>query len=118
LGGLAEKDFERPTVEAAMNITEFLLCEYNTGSFPRGIAMMITALQAWLYDRNSMAPLAFEKPLVRKSCPRARQISASWLTPWRSSPGTETSWCWARGMPSPRRTPGGSRLCGPDFEMG
>jgi hypothetical protein len=63
LGGLAEKGIERPTVEAAMNINEFLLREYNTGSFPRGIVMMITALQAWLYDRNSMAPLAFEKPL-------------------------------------------------------
>src|SRR5689334_19534788 len=46
-----------------MNITEFLLREYNTGSFPRGIVMMLTSLQAWLYDRNSMAPLAFEKPL-------------------------------------------------------
>jgi len=64
LGGLAERGIERSTVEAAMNITEFLLREYNTGSFPRGIVMMLTALQAWLYDRNSMAPLAFEKPLT------------------------------------------------------
>jgi len=64
LGGLAERGIERSTVEAAMNITEFLLREYNTGSFPRGIVMMLTSLQAWLYDRNSMAPLAFEKPLA------------------------------------------------------
>src|SRR5579862_2367000 len=63
LGALVERGLERSTVEAAMNITEFLLREYNTGSFPRGIVMMLTALQAWLYDRNSMAPLAFEKPL-------------------------------------------------------
>src|SRR5215472_2608959 len=64
LGGLAGRGIERSTVEAAMNITEFLLREYNTGSFPRGIVMMLTSLQAWLYDRNSMAPLAFEKPLA------------------------------------------------------
>ncbi|HEY6256824.1 MAG TPA: insulinase family protein [Xanthobacteraceae bacterium] len=63
LGGLAEKGIERPVVEAAMNINEFLRREYNTGSFPRGIAMMITALQAWLYDRDPVTPLAFEKPL-------------------------------------------------------
>ncbi|MCL2429907.1 MAG: insulinase family protein, partial [Alphaproteobacteria bacterium] len=64
LTGLAERGIERGTVEAAMNINEFLLREYNTGSFPRGIVMMITALQAWLYDRDPMAPLAFEKPLA------------------------------------------------------
>jgi Zn-dependent M16 (insulinase) family peptidase len=51
LGGLADKGIERPTVEAAMNITEFLLREYNTGSFPRGIAMMFTALQASSDDK-------------------------------------------------------------------
>jgi presequence protease len=63
LRGLAENGIERPTIEAAMNINEFLLREYNTGSFPRGIVMMIAALQAWLYDRDSMAPLTFEKPM-------------------------------------------------------
>jgi Zn-dependent M16 (insulinase) family peptidase len=52
-----------PRIEAAVNINEFLLREYNTGSVPRGIVMMIMALQAWLYDRDSIAPLAFEKPL-------------------------------------------------------
>jgi Zn-dependent M16 (insulinase) family peptidase len=63
LGKLADKGIEPPAVEAAMNIIEFLLREYNTGSFPRGIAMMISALRAWLYDRDFTAPLAFEKPL-------------------------------------------------------
>ena len=64
LRGLAEKGIERSTVEAAMNTNEFALREFNTGSFPRGIVMMLAALRAWLYDRNSLAPLAFEQPLA------------------------------------------------------
>jgi Zn-dependent M16 (insulinase) family peptidase len=64
LGSLAEKGIDRPAVEAGMNIIEFLLREYNTGSFPRGIAMMITALQAWLHGRDAIAPLAFGAPLA------------------------------------------------------
>jgi presequence protease len=63
LRSLAEKGIDRPTLDAALNTTEFSLREYNTGSFPRGIALMLTALRAWLYDRDPIAPLAFEAPL-------------------------------------------------------
>jgi hypothetical protein len=64
LRGLGERGIERSTVEAAMNINEFALREFNTGSFPRGIVMMLGALRTWLYDRDSLTSLAFEKPLA------------------------------------------------------
>ncbi len=51
-------------VEAAVNSTEFDLRENNTGSFPRGLHLMLRALTNWLYDRDPMEPLAFEAPLA------------------------------------------------------
>ena len=37
-------------IAAAMNTVEFRLRENNTGSFPRGIAVMLRALTTWLHD--------------------------------------------------------------------
>lgn len=64
LSGLARDGIEPPTVEAALNTIEFMLRENNTGSFPRGIALMLHALNAWLYDRDPFGPLAFAAPLA------------------------------------------------------
>ena len=50
-------------VEAALNSVEFRLRENNTGSFPRGIALLFRALTTWLYDGDPFALLAFEAPL-------------------------------------------------------
>lgn len=61
---LAQGGIDRETVEAAMNTVEFSLRENNTGSFPRGIALMLRALNTWLYDRDPFAALAFEAPLA------------------------------------------------------
>lgn len=52
------------TIEAAVNSTEFGLRENNTGSFPRGIALMFRAMGTWLYDGDPLAPLTFEEPLA------------------------------------------------------
>ena len=60
---LAHEGIDPKTVEAALNTVEFSLRENNTGSFPRGIALMLRALNTWLYDRDPLAPLAFEAPL-------------------------------------------------------
>lgn len=64
LKSLAESGIDRQTVEASLNTVEFALRENNTGSFPRGIALMLRALKNWLYDRDPIAPLAFEAPLA------------------------------------------------------
>jgi Zn-dependent M16 (insulinase) family peptidase len=63
LRSLAENGIDRDLVEAAFNTTEFRLRENNTGSFPRGIALMLRSLTTWLHDGDPVAPLAFEAPL-------------------------------------------------------
>ena len=62
---LAEDGIDAGTVEASLNTFEFSLRERNTGSFPRGLALMLHALNYWLYGRDPLAPLAFEAPLAR-----------------------------------------------------
>jgi Zn-dependent M16 (insulinase) family peptidase len=61
---LARDGIDRQTVDAALNTTEFRLRENNTGSFPRGISLMLRSMRDWLHDRDPLAPLAFEAPLA------------------------------------------------------
>jgi presequence protease len=63
LRALVDEGVDRMTVEASLNTIEFRLRENNFGSFPRGIAAMLRSLKTWLYDRDPLAPLAFEAPL-------------------------------------------------------
>ena len=64
LRALARDGIEADMVEAALNTVEFRLREFNTGGFPRGLAMMIAALSTWLYGADPLASLAFEAPLA------------------------------------------------------
>ena len=64
LARLAEVGFERPAVEAAVNTTEFALRENNTGSFPRGLSLMLRAAPAWLYGRDPLQPLKWSDDLA------------------------------------------------------
>ena len=63
LQNLAGAGIDEGTVEAAMNTVEFRLRENNTGSFPRGISVMLRSLQSWLHDRDAVEPLAWSVPL-------------------------------------------------------
>ncbi len=84
LKGIANEDFEKveslidetlirlvndgidpDMIAAALNTAEFRLRENNTGSFPRGLLLMLRSLTTWLYDGNPFAPLAFEEPLEK-----------------------------------------------------
>src|SRR5690606_3769139 len=60
---LAEEGIDPEMIEASVNTVEFSLREYNTGGFPRGLAMMLSALTTWIYGHDPLAPLAFEAPL-------------------------------------------------------
>ncbi len=62
LENLATQGIDPQTTEAAMNTIEFRLRENNTGSFPRGLNLMLRALTTWLYDSDPLALLAFEAP--------------------------------------------------------
>jgi Zn-dependent M16 (insulinase) family peptidase len=64
LNKIAEDGFSKEQIEASINSTEFAMRELNTGGFPKGIMIMLGALQQWLHDRDPIEPLKFEQPLA------------------------------------------------------
>jgi presequence protease len=64
LAGLARNGIDPETVEASYNTIEFALRENNSGSYPRGLSLMLRALNTWLYDGDPFVALAFEAPLA------------------------------------------------------
>ncbi|CAJ1402064.1 unnamed protein product [Effrenium voratum] len=60
---LAEKGFESDAIKAAVNTIEFQNRELNTGSFPKGLALLFAANSNWNYDKDPFEALKFEKPL-------------------------------------------------------
>jgi presequence protease len=64
VSSLARNGIDKENIAAALNTIEFRLRENNTGSYPRGLVVMIRALEFWLYDQDPLAPLAFEAPLA------------------------------------------------------
>lgn len=52
---LRKTGFSQSSIEAAINTIEFSLRENNTGRFPRGIAMMLRSMNAWIYERDPYA---------------------------------------------------------------
>ncbi len=63
LTDLAQNGIDPETVAASMNTVEFSLRENNTGAFPRGLLLMLRALNTWLHGGDAFQPLAFEAPL-------------------------------------------------------
>ncbi|CAN6478465.1 unnamed protein product [Victoria cruziana] len=63
LNKLADEGFDEKAVEASMNTIEFSLRENNTGSFPRGLSLMLRSMGKWIYDMDPFEPLKYEKPL-------------------------------------------------------
>ncbi|MBW2709710.1 MAG: insulinase family protein [Deltaproteobacteria bacterium] len=65
LKSLSRSGIDPHTVSAALNTIEFRLRENNTGSFPRGLSLMLRSLTTWLYGGDPLALVAFEGPLER-----------------------------------------------------
>jgi len=65
LGRLAREGIDKATVDAAVNTLEFQLRENNTGSFPRGIALIFRSMRTWLHGGDPLEPLRFEDALAR-----------------------------------------------------
>ena len=61
---LVEDGIDPLTVEASLNSFEFALRENNTGSFPRGMALMFRALRGWLHGGDPFDALHYEAPLA------------------------------------------------------
>ncbi|MBN1246923.1 MAG: insulinase family protein, partial [Anaerolineae bacterium] len=70
LATLAEEGLEREQIEASINTVEFQLREQNTGSYPRGLFVMLQALTTWLHDGDPFTAIAFESSL--------REIKTEW----------------------------------------
>ncbi len=64
LKDLAATGIAREDIDAALNTIEFSLRENNTGSYPRGLSVMITALTSWLYDEHPLEYVRYEQPLA------------------------------------------------------
>jgi len=64
LGDLAQAGLEADVVESSLNTVEFYLRENNTGSYPRGLSLMLRTLPTWLYGGDPVGPLAFAAPLA------------------------------------------------------
>src|SRR3990172_3184643 len=60
---LSRRGIDPQTVAASLNTVEFALRENNTGSFPRGLALMMGVMTDWNYDRDPIEALVFEAPL-------------------------------------------------------
>ncbi|OAE21846.1 hypothetical protein AXG93_138s1170 [Marchantia polymorpha subsp. ruderalis] len=63
LNGLVDEGFTAEAVEASINTIEFSLRENNTGSFPRGLSLMLRSMGKWLYGGDPFEALRFAKPL-------------------------------------------------------
>ncbi len=63
LQDLARNGIDPEIVKAALSSVEFALRENNTGSFPRGLAVMFRALSTWLYDKSPFILLEFSETL-------------------------------------------------------
>jgi len=64
LKALAENGIDPKQIEASLNTFEFALRENNTGSFPRGISLMLRSMRTWLHGHDPLTPLAFEEALT------------------------------------------------------
>jgi hypothetical protein len=64
LAKLARDGIDPLTIEAAMNGFEFALRENNTGSFPRGMALMFRTMRGWLHGGDPFEALSYETPLA------------------------------------------------------
>jgi Zn-dependent M16 (insulinase) family peptidase len=60
---LAVGGLDPGTVAASLNTIEFALRENNTGSFPRGLLIMLRSMRDWIYVGDPFTPLGFEHPL-------------------------------------------------------
>ncbi len=63
LSQVADEGLDPESIEAAVNTLEFNLRENNTGSFPRGLAMMMRVMSEWANGQDPVDHLAFEASL-------------------------------------------------------
>lgn len=78
---LVDEGFTPDAIEASMNTIEFSLRENNTGSFPRGLSLMLRSVGKWLYGGDPFEPLRFAKPLEALKARIAKEGAKSVFSP-------------------------------------
>ncbi|KAL5982427.1 Presequence protease 2, chloroplastic/mitochondrial, partial [Asimina triloba] len=78
---LAQEGFDSEAIESSMNTIEFSLRENNTGSFPRGLSLMLRSIGKWIYDRDPFEPLKYQEPLQSLKARIAEQGSEAVFSP-------------------------------------
>ncbi|XP_010487842.1 PREDICTED: presequence protease 1, chloroplastic/mitochondrial [Camelina sativa] len=78
---LAEDGFDNDALEASMNTIEFSLRENNTGSFPRGLSLMLQSIAKWIYDMDPFEPLKYTEPLKALKTRIAKEGSKAVFSP-------------------------------------
>ena len=63
LKSLVREGIDPDMIASSMNTVEFRLRENNTGSYPRGIALMQRVLTTWIHDEDPFKLLGFESIL-------------------------------------------------------
>lgn len=63
LRDVEKNGFDKSVIESSLNTIEFRLRENNTGSFPKGLALMLRSMTTWLHDADPLIPLKFETPV-------------------------------------------------------
>lgn len=64
LSKIQKEGFEEDAIKASMNTIEFRLREFNTGSFPRGLSLMLGMVSQWIYDKDPIEGVTFENALA------------------------------------------------------
>jgi len=60
---IATDGFSEDAIASSLNTLEFQMREFNTGSFPKGLAFMLGSMSKWIYDDSPTKGLKFEAPL-------------------------------------------------------
>jgi len=81
---LAGKGLDPLTIEASINTEEFHYRELNTGSYPRGLSMMIATMQTWLYDGDPLSPIRYAEPFrqIRDRLKRGEKYFEALIQKW------------------------------------
>jgi Zn-dependent M16 (insulinase) family peptidase len=84
LSRLVREGIDPATVEASLNTVEFRLRENNTGSYPRGLVLMLRALTTWIYDADPFLLLSFDGPMkkLRSDCKRNGRFFEDLISRW------------------------------------
>merc|ERR1712232_217805 len=62
---IVKNGFDKGDIPASINTIEFSLREFNTGSFPKNLSLMLGIMSKWIYDHNPVEAIRFESSLTQ-----------------------------------------------------